>query len=130
MNAQLPISVQPYAGRITDVDAHEQIPAQMWVEIFGEAMRPFAEIKLAQAPTNGNHPNVPGYTADVKELTPGNLWQNKGPSAPGALDMNRRLEVMNMMQIHRQLMFPTAAGIYGMLAYTAPEGSAMWKVFG
>ena len=40
----LPPSVQPYAGRITDVDSHEQVPAQLWVETFGEAMRPFAEV--------------------------------------------------------------------------------------
>jgi predicted TIM-barrel fold metal-dependent hydrolase len=130
MRAELPASVQPFAGRITDIDSHEQIPAQAWVEIFGEDMRSFAEIKLAQPPSNGNHPNVPGYAGDVGELTPENVWQNKGPSAPGALDMHRRLDVMDMMQIKRQLMFPTAAGIYGMLAYTSPPGSAMWKVYG
>ena len=54
----LPPSVQRYAGRITDVDSHEQVPAQLWVETFGEAMRPFAEVKLAQPYANGNHPNV------------------------------------------------------------------------
>ena len=126
----LPPSVQPYAGRITDVDSHEQVPAQLWVETFGEAMRPFAEVKLSQPHANGNHPNVEGYAGDTIALTRENVWTNKGCIAPGAVDVRRRLEVMDLMSIRRQLMFPTAAGIYGMLVYTAPEGSGMWRVFG
>src|SRR5579871_6590703 len=126
MSAELPLSVRPYAGRITDVDSHEQIPAQAWVETFGEAMRPFAEVKLSQPATNPNHPNVQGYAGDVMELTDQNVWTNKGPSAPGAFDVRRRLQVMDAMQVRRQLMFPTAAGIYGMLTYTAPRGSAQY----
>jgi predicted TIM-barrel fold metal-dependent hydrolase len=130
MSAELPASVKPYAGRITDVDSHEQIPAQAWVETFGEAMRPFAEVKLSQPATNANHPNVRDYAGDVMEITDDNVWVNKGCTAPGAFDVRRRLEVMDRMQVRRQLMFPTAAGIYGMLTYTAPKGSAQYKVFG
>ena len=32
---ELPESVAPFAGRINDVDSHEMIPAQLWVEEFG-----------------------------------------------------------------------------------------------
>jgi predicted TIM-barrel fold metal-dependent hydrolase len=130
MSVELPASVRPYAGRIMDVDSHEQIPAQAWIETFGEDFRPFAELKLSQRPTNANHPNVEGYAGDVLELTRDNVWTNKGCSAPGALDVGRRLGVMDLMHVRRQLMFPTAAGIYGFMAYTAPKGSWMWKVFG
>jgi predicted TIM-barrel fold metal-dependent hydrolase len=131
MATELPASVKPFAGRLTDVDSHEQVPAQKWVETFGELMRPFADIKLSQQPRgNRNHPNVEGYTADVLDLTPENVWLNKGPSSPGALDVRRRLDVLDLMQISRQLMYPTAAGLYGMTLYTAPEGSSMYKMFG
>jgi predicted TIM-barrel fold metal-dependent hydrolase len=130
MATELPASVKPYAGRITDIDSHEQIPAQGWVEAMGEVMRPFAELKLSQPSTNINHPNVAGYTADVAELSRDNVWLNKGPGAPGAYDVRRRVEVMDLMHIRRQLMFPTGAGLYGMMTYTAPEGSGMYRIFG
>ena len=130
MNAPLPQSVQPFSGRITDIDTHEQIPAQKWVELFGEEMRPFAKIKLSQSPSNKNHPNVEDYAGDVSDLTDDNVWTNKGCTAPGALDVHRRLDVMDRMQVRRQLMFPTAAGIYGMALYTTPEGANTRRAFG
>ncbi|MEA3066585.1 MAG: hypothetical protein QOJ27_3319, partial [Sphingomonadales bacterium] len=59
MDAVLPDALAPLAGRITDVDSHEQMPAQVWVENFGEIARPFAEKLMAKAPQrNINHPNV------------------------------------------------------------------------
>ena len=42
MQAELHPLVTPYEGRITDVDSHEQIPAQVWVDVFGEDMRAFS----------------------------------------------------------------------------------------
>lgn len=130
MQAPLPASVEPLAGRIVDVDSHEQMPAQVWVENFGEITRDYAETLMAKAPArNPNHPNVKGYPGDVRELTPETLWTNKGPTAPGAVDMARRLEVLDMMAVDRQLMFPTGVGLYGAQLYGAPKESPLYNLF-
>ena len=41
-----PAALASYAGRMNDVDAHEWIPPELWVERFGELTRPFAELDL------------------------------------------------------------------------------------
>lgn len=131
MDAVLPDALAPLAGRIIDVDSHEQMPAQVWVENFGEIARPFAEKLMAKAPQrNINHPNVQGYAGDVRELNAETVWTTKGPTAPGAVDVRRRLDVMDLMSVNRQLMFPTGVGLYGALLYSAPEESEMYQLFG
>jgi predicted TIM-barrel fold metal-dependent hydrolase len=131
MTNSLPSAVLPYIGRLTDADSHEQMPAQVWVEHFGEVARPIAEIMMAKAPErNPNDPNVQGYPGDIREITPETLWTSKGPSAPGAVEPRRRLQVMDMMGIDRQLMFPTSVGLYGAMIYSAPVGSDMYKLAG
>jgi predicted TIM-barrel fold metal-dependent hydrolase len=127
----LPEIVAPFAGRIVDIDTHEMMPAQVWVEHFGEIARPFAEAMMAKAPQrNPNHPNVPGYAGDVNPLEAESVWTVKGPTAPGALDMGRRLDVMDLMKVDRQLMFPTGIGLNGTLLYSAPEDGDLYKLFG
>jgi predicted TIM-barrel fold metal-dependent hydrolase len=121
----LPASVAPYAGRMIDVDTHEQMPAEVWVETFGEDLRPMAELRMS-SPAH----NVPGYAGDVAELSAETVWSHKGPTAPGAVDMRRRLDVLDVMKIDRQLMFPTSAGLFGMILYSMPDGSNFHKVFG
>src|SRR5688572_26834826 len=86
----LPDSVAPFAGRINDIDSHEMIPAQVWIEVFGEAVRPWAERSLAASKRDGNFNelNAPDYVGDVLEIDPETVWTTaKGPLAPGASDM-------------------------------------------
>jgi predicted TIM-barrel fold metal-dependent hydrolase len=131
VESSLPITVAPFAGRITDVDSHEQMPAQVWVENFGEIARPFAEKMMAKPPQrNPNHANVRGYPGDVWALAADNVWKTKGPIAPGAVDIRRRLDVMDLMAVSRQLMFPTGVGLAGAQLYSAPEDSDYYKLFG
>ncbi|WP_242128196.1 amidohydrolase family protein [Sphingobium sp. Sx8-8] len=128
---ELPESVLPFAGRITDVDSHEMVPAQLWVEEFGETVRPWAEITMA-APIrpNGNNMNIPGYPGDVGEIDPETAWTTKGSAAPAATDMNRRNDLMDTMAISRQLMFPSGVGLGGSILYGSAEGTARYKTFG
>jgi hypothetical protein len=126
----IPPALRPFAGRITDVDTHEQMPAQCWVETFGEVARPIAEMLLSAKPTSPNHPNVPGYRGDDLPIERDDLWTRKGPTSPGAVDLPRRLAVMDMMAIDRQLMFPTSIGAWAQAMYGAPEGSGFHKRFG
>jgi hypothetical protein len=121
--ATLPPLVTPLAGRIVDVDSHEMMPAQIWVETFGEVARPMAELILSQPVRNRNTANVPGFAGDTKALSAETLWTTKGADSPGSVDMTRRLEVMDMMAIKHQLLFATSIGLWGMVLINSPRES-------
>lgn len=123
--AALPPRIAPHAGRITDVDSHEMMPAQVWVEAFGESARPIAELIMAQPPRYANSPNIPGFVGDTAELKPEELWTTKGSAAPSAVDMVRRHEVMDLMGIDRQLLFATSVGLLGMVMINSPADNQM-----
>ena len=131
MSAELPASVAPFAGRIVDADSHEQMPMQLWIEAFGEVVRPWTELALKRTPrkNNPNEANLPDYVGDVAELTQENVWATKGPGAPGAANMSRRTEVMDLMSIDRQLVYPTGVGLAGALLYGTPEDAPSYQVF-
>src|SRR5882757_3448168 len=110
--AVLPRQVAPYAGRIVDSDSHELMPAQIWVDTFGEIARPIAELIMSRPSRNKNAANIPGYTGEIP-LDPAALWTTKGPESPGASDMTKRLEVMDLMGIKSQMLFATSVGLWG-----------------
>jgi predicted TIM-barrel fold metal-dependent hydrolase len=126
----LPEILKPYGGRILDVDSHENMPAQVWVETFGEVARPIAEELMAWPPPDKNAANYPGYPGDIREIDPATIWSLKGPSSPGAVDIARRVQVLDVLQIDRQLMFPTSIGMWGSLIHGAPENSPLHARFG
>ncbi|EJL30847.1 amidohydrolase family protein [Novosphingobium sp. AP12] len=118
--------LRAFAGRMLDVDSHEMMPAQAWTAQLGPDFAPLAESFLTNGETNReniNHPNVPDFVADDRDLAEESVWRVKGCSAPGALDVQRRLEVMDAMGVARQLMFPTA-GAYGLMTAILPEDNA------
>jgi hypothetical protein len=95
-----------------DVDAHEMIPSHLMGEAFGEPGRMLGELfaitdKLRPDPTatNMHQPTV----QDTMAVDRDNIWKVKGPGAPSAIDFKRRIEVMDVMGIDRQLVFPTSA---------------------
>ncbi|MBS0473548.1 MAG: amidohydrolase family protein [Proteobacteria bacterium] len=95
-----------------DVDAHEMIPGHLLEDAFGEPGRMLGELfavadKLHPDPsaTNMHQPEV----QDEMAIDPDSIWKVKGPPAPSAIDLGRRIEVMDAMGIDRQLVFPTAA---------------------
>jgi predicted TIM-barrel fold metal-dependent hydrolase len=55
--------------------------------------------------TNMHQPGV----QDTMAIDPKTIWEVKGPPAPSAVDLGRRLEVLDAMGIERQLVFPTSA---------------------
>jgi predicted TIM-barrel fold metal-dependent hydrolase len=122
-HAPLPRQVAPYAGRIVDADSHEMLPAQIWVEAFGEDARPIADMIMSMPARNKNSANVPGYKGDIDPLTPETLWTEKGPTTPGSVDMKRRIDVMDMMGVKSQLLFGTSIGLWGMVMINMPADS-------
>ena len=106
-----PLQLRHLAGQILDIDSHEMLPAQVWVREMGPITQDLATMWLNNGEsihTDRNHPNVPGYREDDAPIDAESIWQSKGATAPGAADPRRRVAVMDMMGIKRQLMFPTA----------------------
>jgi predicted TIM-barrel fold metal-dependent hydrolase len=112
MNAvTLPPPLRDLAGRIVDIDSHEMLPLQVWERELGPCMKAIAGVFEGSGITahdEYNHPNLPGFTADEAPISPETIWSQKGSGAPGAADVARRTEVMDLMGVKRQLMFPTA----------------------
>src|ERR1700728_4669630 len=120
MTTLLPASIRPYAGKITDTDSHESIPASLWVEEFGEATAPYARFILTTSIASSGRMESGGGAAivsDTLKINDENVWKVKGAAAPGAIDMKKRMEVLRFMQIDRQLIFPGGLGAGGMMLY-------------
>jgi predicted TIM-barrel fold metal-dependent hydrolase len=115
-----------FGARSMDVDSHEMVPFHMWAEHFGEeiaeALQPFGT--SPRATDNGLNTIVrPDILADDTLITEESVWHTKGASAPGAFDMHRRLEVMDMMKVDRSLLFPSF-GLIGIRMASSPELAA------
>ena len=96
-----------------DIDSHEMIPSHLLGDVLGQPGRIMGKLfeatdKLRPDPTDTNM-HQPDITGDVKPIDSDDIWKIKGPSAPSAIDMSRRVEVLDTMGIDRQLVFPTTA---------------------
>jgi predicted TIM-barrel fold metal-dependent hydrolase len=115
----LPKEFASFAGRIMDVDSHEMLPAQTWVEQIGAEVGPIAEhfSKHGEPETiDVNTVNIPDYAGDVLPIDAG-IAQFKGARAPGAVNVRRRVDVMKALGIRRQMMFPSNPAIYTMFLW-------------
>lgn len=96
--------------RTLDVDSHEMVPAQQWGEVFGPAA---GRIAILAEPfmrkTGGNDFSNPTFAGDIEDITYDNVWNIRGTRAPGASDFSRRIEVIDLMGVMRQLVFPSYA---------------------
>jgi hypothetical protein len=118
MNAiAIPEALTRYAGRIVDADSHDAVPAQLWVAEYGPVAETLAERFYQTAPNNPGGSNFPDFKADDAPIDEDTVWNMKGSHAPGAVDLTRRLEVMNATGVDRQLMFPSAVTIMGSLLF-------------
>lgn len=125
----VPPVLKLYAGRIVDVDSHEMMPAQIWEDTFGEIAKPIADLIKSQPP-RPNHASIPDYPGDVLPIEAASIFKTKGPVCPGAVDMDRRIDVMDMMGIRHQLLFPTSIGLWGIMMATAAPDDKMMRHFG
>lgn len=112
-----------FMGRSVDVDTHEMIPFHLWGEYFGEDIA----AKLAACGDSpflsglGENSNVrPDVTGDVAEISYETTQILKGCGAPGAIDMRRRGDVMDMQGIDRALVFP-GLGLVGYVLASSPD---------
>jgi predicted TIM-barrel fold metal-dependent hydrolase len=117
--------VEPYLGRVIDVDAHEMMPTKVWTEEFGAIAAEIAEsYERSQfaIPENPNNQYFPNFERDDAAINLESVWGTKGALAPGAADIERRLEVLDTMGVHRQFLFPTSIGLLGAMLRTGHAG--------
>lgn len=108
----MPEKLRGFAGRVTDADSHESIPAQYWVEEFGEVVKPVVDWVRGR-----DFNSSATVDADDLDITRESVWNVKGPRAPGAMDFRRRLDVMDHMGVSRQIIFPGGVGGFGLILY-------------
>jgi predicted TIM-barrel fold metal-dependent hydrolase len=127
----VPDVVRPFAGRITDVDTHEMLPAELWADAFGDVAAEVAQLFIDGAAASGHHYwSIPGLVADESPVDPATVWTTKGPPAPGAIDPRRRRAVMDVTGVRRQLMFPSSVAHCGGFIATYPKGSGFFERVG
>src|SRR4051812_13947897 len=99
-----------------DLDSHEFMPTHFYPGLFGETGQLVMEImdSFRADQTRENNMTRPDISADDYPIDPSTIWSVKGPQAPGAINMQRRLEVLDAMGVDRQLVFPT----FGFIAFT------------
>lgn len=108
----VPPTLAPYAGAILDADTHEYTPLNLWVDQFGSVAQDFAD-----AFKNTSMPIGRFVDKDDTEITEESVWNTKFAKAPGAFDLERRLEVMDFTGVRRQMMFPGSIGLYAASFY-------------
>jgi predicted TIM-barrel fold metal-dependent hydrolase len=101
-----------------DLDSHEMMPTHMYPAVFGAIGAKVEAIyncrRAVESEPSRNDLTRPDITGDVAPIDPATIWAAKGPDSPGAIDMNRRVEVLDAMGIERQLVFPSF-GFIGLL---------------
>jgi predicted TIM-barrel fold metal-dependent hydrolase len=108
--------------RTVDVDAHEFAPPHLWGAVFGPAAARMAPVCEPFAAMMGeDYMVLPHLTGDDMPMTLENVWGVRSTGAPGAFDMRRRLEVMDLMGVTRQLIFPSF-GLFAQILATLGEG--------
>src|SRR6266404_266631 len=102
-------------GQINDIDSHECTPIQHWVEEFGSAI---AALRDACLPIANQHAGravesgLPPPLVDDQPIDGHTVWHRKMEYAPGAFDFERRLRVLDLTGVHRQILFPGAAPVF------------------
>lgn len=121
---QLPEAIANLAGEINDIDAHEVVPTSLWVQEFGEDVRMIADAMFAANAKAGDDKKfVMGTVRDADDtpIDATSVWQTKMQMAPGAWDMQRRLDVMDFTGIRRQILFPGSMALRSMMIHARAD---------
>ena len=117
---QPPALFAPYTGLINDLDAHEALPVSHWREEFGSAVGEFVEAQMKLVFN-------PDADKDEAPINVHNVWNLKMEQAPGAFDLQRRLEVIDFVGIDRQIIFPGGLGQQAIYFYNKADDPAAFS---
>lgn len=116
-SSQLPESLK---GRVVDADTHFQMNLKDVRGLFGDYAGDLAEGRLKvfeDALSSGKGNPLESHSGkgtelayaggnEIKKLDEHTAWRVKGSGNPGSVDKKSRLEIMNIMGVKRQLVFP------------------------
>jgi predicted TIM-barrel fold metal-dependent hydrolase len=106
-------------GRIRDTDSHEHVTSYNWAKVFGPQMGALSEFfEELHEPDATNSFTAP-VERDDAPISPETTWR-RGPWAPGALDMERRLQVLDFFGVQEQLVVSTVPGLLAQILVSAP----------
>ncbi len=113
-----------FAGAF-DLDSHEFMPTHFFPVVYGEVGERMQELydtrRTFDSEPNPNGLTRPDIVGDIAAIDAASIWSVKGPAAPGVIDMNRRLDVLDAMEVERQLVFPSFGFIGLLLASLSDE---------
>jgi predicted TIM-barrel fold metal-dependent hydrolase len=112
----LPERVLGLAGRINDVDGHEAIPRYQWGEAFGSPGREFNEAMVASS-----FGYIPPPIEDDKVIDHDTAWKLKRSDAPSAIDLSRRLDLLDFVGTDKQILFPGDFGLMAAMLYARAD---------
>ena len=121
-NAAVPESVRAYAGSIIDIDSHESTPMNLWAEQFGSITD-----ALADAVSRSTLAATQVRRRDDTAITPETVWTRKSSEAPGSFDLERRVQVLDLMGVRRQMMFPGGMGLLALGLYASADDPAVFS---
>ncbi|MDP3750026.1 MAG: amidohydrolase family protein [Phenylobacterium sp.] len=116
----IPAALLPFAGEILDVDSHEHVPSNHWVNQFGPAAQ-----RMQDAVRNSTYVANESKDVDDAEINAENVWKLKRMNAPGTFDISRRPEVLKFLGVKRQMLFPGAFGIKTIRLLAAADNPAV-----
>ena len=108
---------------VHDADSHEMVPVHLWPDVFGADIEPYVELFSGMALLRNAGENAmvrEDIEGDNTVISYDTVWNLKGPEAPSAIDLGRRIDVLDAMGIDRQLVYPTM-GTMGYLFLADPD---------
>ena len=122
----VPESVLPYVGKMLDLDGHEHVPVNLMVETFGGVAQRFVDLLQSSSLPTGKE----AIAADDAAIDAETVWSLKYAAAPGIVDMRRRMQVLDLMGVRRQLIFSGGFGIQSLMLYmTRDEPEVLHRTF-
>lgn len=122
----IPAEIAHLAGRINDTDTHGAMPVKRWHDVYGAVADPLIEAVLLASKAGAAIVENPELEHDVEEINADTVWNIKLERAPGAFDFDRRLEVMDLTGVHRQILYPDIAAITTFALYNKADDPAVF----
>ena len=118
----VPEAVLPHAGNIVDIDSHESTPMNLWPDQFGSVVDELvaAVSQSTLAATRIRH-------TDDTEINADTVWKRKSSEAPGSFDFDRRLTVLDLTGVRRQMIFPGGMGLLALGLYASAADPTVFK---
>jgi predicted TIM-barrel fold metal-dependent hydrolase len=123
--AAVPEPLRVYAGSIIDIDSHESTPMNLWAEQFGSITD-----ALSGAVSRSTLAATQVRRRDDTEINPETVWKKKSSEAPGSFDLERRVEVLDLMGVRRQMMFPGGMGLLALGLYASADDPTVFSTLG